>query len=85
MEDKISKDGKRAKCAQCGTWYGLDEAHGLYSSPECVAALLVKNLRRQIAAAGIDGSDLASVREMAFSVGRGADWLEDRGRAVRQA
>lgn len=77
-EDRISKDGTKAKCGVCGEWYGLDEAHGLYSSAAHVAAAMRIALERQIAAAGgdLDKTDLAAVREMLGSVERGAGHLE---------
>jgi hypothetical protein len=42
MEDRISKDGKRAKCATCGEWYGLDDYHGRTSPRHLGAELALK-------------------------------------------
>ena len=30
-EDRISKNGQKAKCSECGAWYGINEYHGLRS------------------------------------------------------
>jgi len=46
QEDRISKDGRRAKCAECGRWYGIDEAHGLYSNADHIGALIEEHLKR---------------------------------------